>query len=417
MEHINYKLTQISCFVGIFVQAICCNITAILFIPMMDLYGFTYVDLGILVAINFTAQVAVDILFSGSIDKLGYRKMALPTILCGFVGLVLFAASPFIFPNHIFLGIVLSTIIFAASSGLLEVLISPISSAIPSEDMGSSMALVHSFYAWGQVATIVITTLFLFVFPHKYWQVIVLFWALVPLINFFMFLRSPFPPIIAHEHRQSMKSLFFKPFYLVALAAIFFGAGTEIVISQFASTFMEKALSMPKVWGDLLGMCGFAVMLGVGRLIYGIHGAKLNISNVLISGSVLATVCYTVVALSPYNSINIIACAVSGLAASLLWPGTLVIASEHFPMAGAWIFAILAAAGDIGGAFGPYVTGLIVDSSIGGSLAAGFATLYNTTAEQAAIRIGILTATIFPLLAIICHILMKRMNKRDRENG
>lgn len=413
----HFALTKKSCYLGIFVQAISCNIIAILFIPLMELYGFSYVDLGILVAINFTAQIMVDVIFSGVIDKWGFRKIALPALFCGFLGLLLLAASPYIFGENIFAGIVIATVIFAASSGLLEVLISPISNAIPSEHKGASMSFMHSFYAWGQVATIAVTTIFIFIFSGKYWQIIVLLWSIVPLINFFMFLKAPFPKTISESERHNTKSIIFKPFYLIALLAIMLGASTEITMAQWTSTFMERGLNLPKVAGDMLGMCGFAVMMGVGRLTHGIYGAKLNMNNVLITGSIVSAICYIVVALSPSNMLNILACVICGLSASLLWPGTLVLSAERFPMAGAWMFAILAAAGDIGGAIGPYLTGAIVDSSITSDFALTLSTALKTTPEQAAIRIGILVAAIFPMLAIGCHIVLKRMRAKRRDES
>ncbi len=407
-------MTRLSCYVGIFVQAIVCNITAILFIPMMELYGFSYVQLGILVAVNFIAQVTVDIIFSGVIDKIGYRKIALPAIFCGFIGLVLFAASPLLFDN-VFLGIVISTIIFAASSGLLEIMVSPIANALPSENKGASMSLMHSFYAWGTVATIVITTLFIFLFGGKYWQVIVLFWSIVPLINFFMFANSPFPETIPEGTAHTVRKIFFEPFYIIALLAIFFGAGTELVMAQWSSSFMEKALNLPKLIGDMLGMCGFALMMAFGRTYYGIKGAQLNLSKVLILGSGLSIVCYVTVALSPVTWLNILACAVTGLAASLLWPGTLVISANHFPLAGAWMFAILAAAGDIGGAFAPWLTGMIVDYTRESPVTNALSNMLSVSGEQAGMRLGILVATLFPLLALIFHIILNRMRKKHRE--
>ncbi|MGL4737392.1 MAG: MFS transporter [Cellulosilyticaceae bacterium] len=396
----NYRLTTVSCFVGIFVQAIITNLTAILFIPLMELYGLNYIHLGILVAVNFSAQVASDIIFSGVIDKVGYKKLVMPATVFAFAGLLLFGAAPYLFEN-VFVGILLATIVFAASSGLLEILLSPIINAIPGNDKGPAMSLMHSFYAWGQVVTIIVTTLLLLVLGRTKWQLILVMWAVVPVINFFMFLRAPFPPTIAEEHRQNMKDLILHPFYLFALAAIFFGAGTEVVMNQWSSAFMEKALSLPKVAGDLLGMCGFAVMLGVGRTVYGVYGQKLNVNKLLIGGSLAGIACYIVVALSPINGINLLACALCGLAASLLWPGTLIITADRFAMAGAWLFAILAAAGDVGAAFGPWLTGEVVNSML------------VTQPEQIAIRLGILASVIFPIGAVACHIVLARMGRKQ----
>ncbi len=407
----NYRITNICCFVAIFVQAIITNVTAIIFIPLMELYNLTYAHLGILVAINFTAQVSADIFCSGVIDKLGFRKVILPTNAIAFVGLLLFALTPTLFPNNVFAGIVIATIIFAFASGLLEILISPIVAAIPGNDKGPAMSLMHSFYAWGQVATIIVTTLFLFVFGRNIWYVIVALWAIIPLVNFFMFLKAPMPPTVPEEHRQGYKAILFKPYYLLMLAAILLGGGSEVTINQWSSTFMEKALALPKVAGDLLGMCGFAVMLGVGRMLYGIFGNKINMHVVLIGGSAAAVICYIVVALSPIAGLSVAACAICGIAVSLLWPGTLVLASDAFPLAGAWMFAILAAAGDVGAAVSPFATGMIVDAANGGALSgltAWLSQLLGVSGEQAAIRIGILCATVLPALCFVVHVAAKK---------
>jgi MFS family permease len=406
----SYRLTTLSCFVGIFCQAISSNITAILFIPLMTLYGLSYVHLGLLVGINFTTQVLVDLIASRLIDRYGFRTFVLPADLLAIVGLILFALSPVLFDN-VLVGLILSTIIFSASCGLLEVMLSPIVNAIPNEEKGPAMALMHSFYAWGQVATIVVTTLFLFVFGTRSWQIIVMLWAIVPLVNFCMFLAAPFPGVVQEEHRQTMGDLIFRPFYLFALLAIFGGAATELVMNQWASTFTEKVLELPKITGDLLGMCGFAVMLGLGRVIYGRYGSRINMNNVLVASAAAAIVCYGVVALSPVLSISLLACAVCGLAASLLWPGTLVITAEKYPLAGAWLFAILAAAGDIGAAVGPFAAGIVTDFTRGLPAAAGVAASVGLSIDQFAIRAAILLASVFPALTVYCHwMLRKRQN-------
>jgi MFS family permease len=398
----SYQLTTISCFVGIFCQAISSNITAILFIPLMTLYGLSYVHLGLLVGINFTTQVLVDIIASRLVDRYGFRVFVLPSDLLAVTGLVLFALSPVLFSN-VLVGLIFSTIIFSASCGLQEVMLSPIVNAIPHDEKGQAMALMHSFYAWGQVATIVITTLFLFFFGIRSWQIIVFLWALIPLVNFFMFLVAPFPGVIHEEQRLTMRDLLFRPYYLVALLAIMGGAATELVMNQWSSTFSEKVLELPKVTGDLLGMCGFAVMLGLGRVIYGRYGSKMNMNNVLVASAGVGVACYIIVALSPVHAVSLVACAVCGLAASLLWPGTLVITAEKYPLAGAWIFAILAAAGDVGAAVGPFAAGLVTDLTRGFPAALDWAAAVGLNPDQFAIRAAILLAALFPGLTMACH--------------
>jgi MFS family permease len=409
----SYQLTTVSCFVGIFCQAISSNITAILFVPLMTLYGLSYFHLGLLVGINFTTQVLVDIISSRLVDRYGFRVFVLPSDLLAVVGLVLFALSPVLFPN-VLVGLILSTIIFSASCGLQEVMLSPIVNAIPHDEKGPAMALMHSFYAWGQVATIVITTLFLFVFGTQNWQIIVFFWALVPLVNFFMFLAAPFPGVVHESQRLTMRDLLFKPYYLVALLAILGGASTELVMNQWSSTFTEKVLELPKITGDLLGMTGFAVLLGLGRVIYGRYGSKMNLNNVLVASAGVAAACYLIVALSPVHAISVAACAICGLAASLLWPGTLVITAEKYPLAGAWIFAILAAAGDVGAAAGPFAAGLVTDFTRALPAAAGWSAAVGLTPDQFAIRAAIMLAAVFPAITMAAHaFLRKKQNVPD----
>ncbi len=408
-----YRRTTLSCFVGIFVQAIITNLTAILFIPLMGLYDLHYGQLGILVGVNFTAQVSADLIFSGLIDKLGYRRIILPASLTACAGLILFALSPWLFPGREFTGFLLATIVFSFAAGLHEILLSPIIAAIPGNDKGPAMSLMHSFYAWGQVVTIIITTVLLFVLPYTAWPFIVLFWALIPLVDFLMFAGAPFPDLVAEHERQNMKDLLLKPFYLLALLAILSGAGAEIVMNQWASTLAEKALAMPKLTGDLLGMCLFALMIGLGRMLYGAYGSRISMYKVLIGGSFLATVLYLIVALSPVNSISLAACALCGLAVALLWPGTLVVCSERYPLAGAWMFAILAAAGDVGAAVAPWLTGRVVEISLKAQVTGLFAEWLGIFKEQAAIRLGLLAATIFPLIAFFTHLALQRLSKKQ----
>lgn len=409
-----YNRTIISCFLGIFVEAIVTNITAILFIPMMNMYNLSYIHLGMLVGINFVTQVMTDLIFSGLIDKLGYRKLVLPACFSAFIGLVMFGFTPVLF-NDILMGLIISTIIFSAASGLLEIQLSSIVNAIPNDNTAGALSLMHSFYAWGQVATIIVTTLFIYFFGGENWQIIVILWAIVPFITLLMFMSSPFPDIIPDEHRLDFGDLILKPFYIIALAAIFFGAATECVMNQWASTFTEKALNMPKLIGDLCGMCVFAVMLGMGRSLYSKYSSRFNISRVLIASSLLALACYILTAISP-PAVSLIACGICGIGASLLWPGTLIISADRYPMAGAWMFAILAAAGDIGAGFGPWVAGLIIDNSANSVLVSKIAAMLNIMQDQARIRAGILCASIFPVAALACHVVLLHMQRSKEES-
>jgi fucose permease len=408
MSSISYKSTAAACYVGNFVQATVINLTPILFIPLREAFGFSYEQLGFLIFINFFTQVLVDIGFSTLVDKYGFRPFVVTAHALTVVGFALFAAAPRLFTDP-YTGFVIATIIFSGSGGLLELLLSPIVNAIPTDEKAAAMSVLHSFYAWGQVTVVLLTTLFLFVFGRSAWPIMVLLWTLPAVFNFFLFLRVPLGPAIPEEHRQGMRRLILQPFFVVAFLAIMMGGAAEISISQWTSAFMEKAMSLPKVLGDIAGMCMFGFALGVGRLLYGIYGKKVNVNQVMIAGSLGAVVCYLVVALSNNSLLSLLAAAACGFMVSLLWPGTLVITAEKFPLAGAWLFAILAAGGDIGASLGPWLMSVVTEQAprlpLFQALGAGL------SAEQLGLRLGMLVGTIFPLGAVLCLSWMYRANR------
>ena len=405
---ISYKSTTIACYIGNFVQAVVINLTPILFIPLREQFGLSFGQLGTLILINFFTQVLCDILFSGMVDKYGFRRFVTIAHLLAALGFILFAAAPFLFPKNPYTGFILATIVFSGSGGLLELLLSPIVNSIPTDEKATAMSVLHSFYSWGQVAVVIITTLFLFLFQKTSWQMIVLIWAILPVINFFLFMKVPLAPPIPEEHRQGMKDLLFKPFFIVSLLAIMFGAMAELCISQWSSAFMEKAMLLPKTVGDILGMCFFAAMMGVGRLFYGIYGERIKVANIMLIGAGLSILCYLAVALSPFNSIALLACGLCGLGVSLLWPGTLVLAAEKYPLAGAWMFAILAAAGDIGASVGPWLIGIISETGQSLVWVKQVAAELSLTLEQVGLRLGMLVGALFPVGALVCIIWMKK---------
>lgn len=409
----DYKLTTYSCFAGIFVQAVVTNITPILFIPFMRLYGFNYAQLGFLVTVNFFAQLLVDIVFSKAIDHYGFKKMVLPATFIAACGLILFGLVPYLF-NNIFIGVLLATVIFSMAAGCLEITLSPIIDAIPNKHKGPAMAIMHSFYAWGQIATILLTTLLLLIFGVENWNYILIIWAVVPASAFIMFSLSLFPPVVHESKRIKIRSMLKNKYYIVALLAILFGGATEVNMNQWASSFMEKALLFNKSTGDLIGMAGFALMLGIGRLLYGRFGHKADMGKILIISSAMAVVCYLTVVFSGYVQLSVVALAACGLFSSLLWPGTLVITADKFPMSGSWLFAILAAAGDIGAGVGPLFTGAAADYAL--KPGAFIARIFPVTmpVEQIALRAGLFAAVIFPLGALACHLYLSYNTKRAK---
>lgn len=389
----SYKSTVLACYVANFVQAIVINTTPVLFIPLREQFGLSYKQLGLLVLVNFITQVTADLAFSRAVDKYGYRPFIVATPFLATIGLLLFAFSPDIFTVP-YRGFIMATILFSAAGGLLELLLSPIINAIPTKEKAQAMSLLHSFYAWGQLTVVLLTTLFIFAFGYSAWRWVFILWAIVPFVNIFMFVYVPLAPVAIHATNTSMWHTIRSPFFVIALLAIVFGAATEVSIAQWLSSFMEKGMNIPKIVGDVGGVCLFATAFGIGRMLYGIKGDRIDIYKAMIGGSWIALGCYFALALSPNAALSLIICGIAGLSVSLLWPGILVVTAARYPLAGTWLFAFLAAGGDIGSAFGPWLIGYVADISQN--------SLWGLSPEQIGLRTGILVGAIFPLITLGC---------------
>lgn len=397
--HISYKSTVYACYLGNFVQSIVINLTPILFMPLAKMYNLHIEFLGILVVLNFVTQVVVDIVFSGLVDKYGYRRFAVFAPILAFIGFVVFASSPIIFKDNPEYGFILGTFIFSGAGGLLELLLSPMVNSIPGDEKAAAMSVLHSFYAWGQLVVIIITTVAIFIFDNKFWQFIVLFWSIIPIISSILFLKVPLAPAIPEESRQPMKKVIIKPMFILCFCLIAFGGAAEQIAAQWTSTFFEVGLDFPKIIGDTLGVCTFVFAFGLSRFLYGKYGAKINVLKMMKYGTLLALIAYLLFALSPFKYLSLIAGPLCGVGVSLLWPGTISIAAEKFPLAGSWMFAILAAAGDIGCSFGPWLVGKI--SSVMSEKTLDISNYFNLTQSQFSLRAGMLIGILFPIGAFI----------------
>jgi predicted MFS family arabinose efflux permease len=379
------------------------NLTAVLFIPVQTLYGFSYTHLGILVFINFVFQLLADILFSKPVDRFGFRPFTHAAPLGCFLGLIMFAAAPYWAADFLFIGLCIATAVFSALIGILEVILSPIINGLPAAHKESSMAILHSFLAWGMIAGIAGTTFMLFVFGIGSWQWVVLLWSVLPLAALFLFWGAYLPPTLPQKQLLSTGTLLKNRTFILSFLAIFFGAAAEITLMQWISTFLERGAGMSKVTGDILGLCGFALCFGLGRLIYSRYGKQWNIHSLMIYGSAVTIICYIIVALSPYTPLTLAACWVAGAATCLLWPETLVVAASALPMAGAVLFGLLAAGGDLGTAISSFLVGTAADLLM--PLAPESLAL---TAEQFGLRAAILLGCVFPVLSVIFQVLLKR---------
>ena len=399
--------TKASCYLAYFIQGIVMNLTAVLFIPLQNMYGFSYSQLGVLVFINFVFQLLADTIFGKPVDRYGFRPFSrLAPVICA-VGLVMFATVPYWAGSFLFVGFCISTAVFSLAIGLLEVILSPIVSGLPGEHTASSMAVLHSFLAWGIIVAIAGTTVLLRVLGTESWQWIVLIWAVLPILNCLLFWRAWMPPVLPEQERMKTGTLMKNPVFLLSFAAIFFGAAAELSLMQWISAFLERGAGMNKLAGDLLGLCGFALSFGVGRLVYSRFGKNWDIHKVLILGSVVTVVCYIVVALSPWTWLIVLACWVAGAATCLLWPETLVIASTALPAAGAALFGLLAAGGDFGAAISNYLMGTVADLFIGLAPAQ-----LSIASEQFGLRAAVLVGCVLPVLSAVFQLVLKRKVKQ-----
>lgn len=422
----SYKKTIWACYLVHIATAILINLTPVLFYFLKGLYNLDFSQLGTLIFVNFITVVIINIVFSKVVDKTGFRTlMIIGTIFAG-IGLIIFSLSPFIFKNNIFVGFIISTIIFSFGGGLFQLLLSPIINSLPIEEKSGAMTKLHSFYAWGQIFTVLAATLLLFIINLTlggfYWFLIPLIFSVIPFICLGLFLFVPLTRPVISPKDQSVKKTIFTPFFIIAMLAIFLCAATELIISQWASSYLESVVHLDKITGDILGVCVFAFMLGFGRILYAKYSKKANLSKLMLAGCITAAVCYIVIALSPFKALSLIAFGLTGLAVSLLWPGILSLTSEKYPMAGAWLFGILAAIGSIGSAVGPLVFGQIGDNAPKLSAVKDLAFKLSIEPFELGFRIAVLICVIFPLCAIFTVLYLhkkksKKINQEKQESN
>ncbi|MCG5215808.1 MFS transporter [Streptosporangium soli] len=403
--------TRRACYTGLVTQAIVNNLAPLLFIVFQTRFDVPLEMLGRLVLLNFATQLITDIVAVRFADRIGYRVPLVVAHVLSVTGLVLLAVAPAVLPSP-YVGLCVAIIVYAVGGGLLEVLVSPVVDALPSPQEGkaAAMSLLHSFYCWGQVAVVAGSTVLLAGIGQDAWWILPLTWAIVPLVNVFAFLRVPLPPTVPDEHRTSLRNLFGVPAFAMALVLMLAAGAAELTMSQWSSLFAEEGLGVSKVWGDLAGPCLFAVLMGIGRIVYGLWGERIPLVPAMVFCGTLATVCYLVASLSTEPLVSLVGCALCGLAVSLLWPGTFSLAAGRFPFGGAAMFGVLAVFGDAGGAIGPWVAGAVADTADVIGLAAVL-----PGDGGSGLRAGILVATVFPLAVVIGTLLYRATARRTTE--
>lgn len=384
-----YKHTIYACFTGYIVQAIVNNFAPLLFITFQNQYDIPLSQITILITFNFILQLVIDFLSAFFIDKIGYRTSAVLAHIFAAAGLILLPILPEFFSNP-FIGLLIAVMIYAIGGGLLEVLISPIVEACPSENKEKTMSLLHSFYCWGSVGVVLLSTLFFSLFGTQNWKIISVLWALIPIGNALLFSKVPIASLIEEgENGLSLTELFkTKIFWLFMLLIICSGA-CEQAVSQWASTFAERGLGVSKSIGDLAGPALFSILMGSSRLIYGKFGEKIDLNKMMIGSGCLCMLSYLIIALSSSPVLGFVGVAICGFSVGIMWPGTFSKASATIRNGGTAMFAILALGGDLGCSGGPTFVGMIA-SAFGDDL-----------------KKGILTAVVFPVLLVGTLIIMK----------
>ena len=410
-----YRSTVAACYTANFIGALVIHLTPILFVPLKLIYGLSYTQFGILLAVNYCTQVGSDFLFSFLIDRYGSRRFAILAPVLTAAGYLIFLLSPE-FLNDPFPGFLAGTILFSATGGILEVVLNVIINGIPGEEKSTLISVLHSFYGWGTLAVVLTTTLALWIFGTANWQFIMAAWIALPLFNTWQFCRCPIPANVAECERMGAAALLkFKEFYLV-IALITVGGMTEVTITLWLSPFLERAANIPKVIGDTAGVCLAAAMLGAGRLLYGIYGAKIDVWKLMLPGTLLAALSCIAAAVTPFPALSLAGCVLATLGASLLWPGSVVLATRQFPLAGAWLFAMLALGGDLGAALGPYLTGIAADHA---DKIPFLTELRNSTAlstEQFNLRTAMCLTALFPLLTAVMLLIFNCVRVRSTAN-
>lgn len=392
-ETLSYRSTRMACYRGYIVQGVVNNLSPLFFVIFQREFGISYAMISSLILFNFVTQICVDVLCVRLIDRIGYRTATIAAHICCTLGLVMLGILPRLLPSGlIFAGLALATIVTAVGGGIIEVAVSPIIDSLPSEAKDAKMSLLHSFYCWGQVAVVLLTTLAVRVMGEGLWWVLPIVWATLPFYNIFAFVRVPLRPTVPAEEKLPIRSLFRSRLFLLSMVLMLCAGASELAMSQWSSLFAEQALGVEKLWGDLLGPCLFAVFMGIGRTIYGVFGAKMDLYRWLLATALLCVLCYMGAALLMIPMLSLLCCALCGFSISLMWPGVLSSTAAAYPKGGAAMFGLLAVCGDVGCSSGPALAGMV--------------------SEAAGLRAGMLSAAVFPLVMAACLLFRAKSGKR-----
>ncbi len=390
-----YNRTLVSCFAGYIVQAIVNNFVPLLFLTFHHTYGIPMTQITLLITFNFGLQLLVDLLSVTFVDRIGYRASMIIAHICAALGFVLLTILPDVCGNA-FVGLLIAVTIYAVGGGLLEVLVSPIVEACPTRNKEKAMSMLHSFYCWGHVAVVLISTVFFRVFGIENWKIMALLWAVIPFINMISFTKVPIASLIEEgEKGMTIGALCKQKIFWVLMLMMVCAGASEQAVSQWASTFAESGLGVGKTVGDLAGPMLFAVLMGSARAFYGKYGDKIDLDKFMTGSSILCIASYLCISLIPSPVIGFAGCALCGLSVGIMWPGSFSKATASLPCGGTAMFALLALAGDVGCSGGPTVVGMV------------------SGAMNDNLKMGILAGTIFPVLLLAGIYMCKFLKTRQ----
>lgn len=393
----NYKKTKLACYLGFITQAVAANFAPLLFLKFHTDYNISLGNIALISTFFFFTQLLVDLFCARYVDRIGYRVCIVASEVCSATGLIGLAFLPEILPSP-FIGIIISVILYAIGSGLIEVLGSPIVEACPFENKEATMSLLHSFYCWGAVGTILVSTVFFLLFGIDSWKCLAVIFALIPAVNIYNFATCPIESLVEEGQGMGIRNLFSKPMFLIAIVMMVCSGASELAMAQWASAYAESALGLSKTVGDLAGPCMFAVTMGISRVLFGKACDKMNLDRFMIGSGILCFICYVLASFSENPMIGLAGCIVCGFSVGIMWPGTISISSKAFPTGGTAMFALLAMAGDLGGSIGPAIVGKVADI-FGGSIHVGM-------------RVGLLFPVILCIMLILFNILNHNADKQ-----
>ncbi|MBR3738995.1 MAG: MFS transporter [Clostridia bacterium] len=390
----NYRKTLLACYVGFITQAITANFAPLLFLKFHADWGVPLGKIALIPSVFFFTQLLIDLFCARFVDRIGYRRAVVASEIASALGLAGLAVLPELTGDP-FTGIMICVVIYAVGSGLIEVVGSPIVEACPFEHKDAVMSLMHSFYCWGCVGVILLSTLFFAAFGIENWRWLAFVWALLPLYNIYNFATCPIERLTEEGKGMTLSQLFKTPVFWIAIVLMVCAGASELSMAQWASAFTEAALGFSKTVGDLAGPCLFAVTMGLSRVIYGKYGPKMDLRKYMIGSGVLCLCCYLLASLSKNPVLGLIGCVCCGFSVGIMWPGTISVISPRMPQGGTALFAMLAMAGDLGGGFGPSLVGAVTQQA-GDNL-----------------QSGMLMGSIFPLVLIAALILLNRKTERS----